>query len=117
MQLAELQQERASLRDGIEPSMLVEYDRIAGGKKNAVARVENQRCSACQMMVRPQRWNEIRGGAVHFCESCGRFLHYDPAVDLSDAIQLLPAAKKPSGPAHTTSPSAATGSDHPKRED
>jgi len=117
-QLAELHRERDEMRLGIESSLLAEYDRISAGRKTAVARVERQRCSACQMMVRPQRWNEIREGQVHFCESCGRFLFYDPAVDLTDAVHLPPAAKKPAGPARTAPPTAAaTGSDHPARED
>ena len=69
----------------------------AGAVKVPIARVEQQRCSACQMMVRPQRWNEIRQGAIHFCESCGRFLYFNPAIDLSDAMHLPSAPKKPAG--------------------
>jgi hypothetical protein len=40
---------------------------------------------ACQMMVRPQRWNELRDRGnddqMMTCESCGRLLYYDPARD------------------------------------
>ena len=117
--LAELYRERDEARDSLEPGLLAEYDRISASRKTAIAHVERQRCSACQMVVRPQQWNEVRDGKVHFCESCGRFLFYDPAVDLTDAIQLPPAAKKPAGPAKTSSHSAAAaaGSDHPARED
>lgn len=118
-QIAELHRERDAMRSSIEPRLLAEYDRIGAVRKTAVAHVEGQRCSACQMMVRPQRWNEIREGQVHFCESCGRFLFYDPAVDLIDAMKLPPTAKKPAGPARTASraSAAAAGSDHPARED
>jgi hypothetical protein len=37
------------------------------------------------MMVRPQRWNDLRNrdndGEMMTCESCGRLLYYDPARD------------------------------------
>jgi hypothetical protein len=37
------------------------------------------------MMVRPQRWNELRDrgndAEMMTCESCGRLLYYDPARD------------------------------------
>ena len=110
----ELSQQIVSIRQSVDSDLLANYDRIAGARKTAVAHVEGQRCSGCQMTVRPQRWNEIREGGLCFCESCGRFLYYNPPVDLSDAIRLPTASKKPVGPAaigqtHGGSGTAASG--------
>jgi hypothetical protein len=115
--LAEIHQQRDAARQSADPQLLAEYDRMAAAHKMPIATVEQQRCSACQMMVRPQRWNEIRQGAVHFCESCGRFLYFNPAIDLSDAIHLPPAPKKPAGLAQDAAHPKPTGSDRPQRED
>ncbi|MGO8721072.1 MAG: zinc ribbon domain-containing protein [Acidobacteriaceae bacterium] len=115
--LAELYRERDAVRQSADPELLANYDRMASAHKLPIATVEQQRCSACQMMVRPQRWNEIRQGAVHFCESCGRFLYYNPAVDVSDAMHLPSTGKKPAALVNDPAHPKPTGSDRPTRED
>ena len=75
---------RAAHRATIGEDMLSVYDRIARSKGTAVAEALNQKCMACQMMLRPQKWNELRERDVMemmSCESCGRMLWYDPARD------------------------------------
>ncbi len=83
--LAEVDAERTALRPGISEAMLANYDRIARGKGTGLAEALNQKCTACQMMLRPQRWNDIRDRGnqeeLMTCESCGRMLYYDPARD------------------------------------
>lgn len=83
--LTEVEEKRKTERAEIGESALSIYDRIAKGKGTAVAEALNQQCMACQMMLRPQRWNELRDRnneeTMMTCESCGRLLYYDPARD------------------------------------
>lgn len=83
--LVEVDQKRAALRPEIGEDTLSTYDRIAKAKGTAVAEALNQKCMACQMMLRPQKWNDLRDRGndetMMTCESCGRLLYYDPARD------------------------------------
>jgi predicted nucleic acid-binding Zn-ribbon protein len=83
--LAEVERKRVALRPEIGENALSMYDRIAKAKGTAVAEALNQKCMACQMMLRPQKWNDLRDRGndetMMTCESCGRLLYYDPARD------------------------------------
>ena len=92
--LEEVERQRVALRAEIVQSStgeasLANYDRIFRGKGTAISEALNQKCSACQMMVRPQRWNDLRDNSadaesahiIFSCENCGRMLFYDPARD------------------------------------
>ena len=101
-----LEAERAALRPRISENILSNYDRIAKGKGTALSEAINQKCSACQMMVRPQRWNDLTdrdpnsefANTIFNCETCGRMLYYDPRRDApiaSSAIDKLHRAESP----------------------
>ena len=92
--LAAVDRKRQAMRAEILESptgdaALSTYDRIARAKGTAVSDAINQKCSACQMMIRPQRWNDLRDNSaaspsaqtMMTCENCGRLLFYDPARD------------------------------------
>ena len=83
--LVAVEEKRKAERAEIDEAALSTYDRIAKAKGTAVAEALNQKCMACQMMVRPQRWNDLRDRnneeTMMTCESCGRLLYYDPARD------------------------------------
>ncbi len=80
-----VEHERAAERAGIGEDSLSLYDRIAKAKGTAVSEAVDHKCSACQMLLRPQRWNDLRDrgntATMMTCESCGRLLYYDPARD------------------------------------
>lgn len=83
--LEAIEREREAVRAEIGEDALSMYDRIAKSKGTAVSEAVDQKCSVCQMMLRPQRWNDLRdrdnNEVMMTCESCGRLLYYDPARD------------------------------------
>jgi predicted nucleic acid-binding Zn-ribbon protein len=82
--------EREMLRGEIGGSdkgeaLLSSYDRVAKAKGTAISEAVDHKCSACQMLVRPQRWNDLTGrdfrDTIFNCETCGRMLFWDPRRD------------------------------------
>ena len=93
--LAALIDERTRLRANMNGDLLSSYDRIAAARGGiGVARVQGQRCLACQMALRPQVWNQVRMGELLPCESCARLLYYDPAREPAPEAPAKPARKR-----------------------
>ncbi|MFO7691764.1 MAG: C4-type zinc ribbon domain-containing protein [Vicinamibacterales bacterium] len=78
--------ERAALAAGISPPILAVFDRVLKHRKlSAVAPVRGGRCSACQILIRPQTVNELRRNEIIFqCESCHRILYYEQVPAAAD---------------------------------
>lgn len=88
-EIASLQTERASLRAQIAEAPLATYDRVSKSRGTGISEAVDHKCSACQMMVRPQRWNDLTARdhdeQLFTCETCGRILFYDPRRDVPGA--------------------------------
>lgn len=74
--------EKAEIARELNPVMLKAYERVRKKAGRIVlADATNGRCGACQIGLRPQYFQELRkGDQILFCESCGRFLFYNPPV-------------------------------------
>jgi predicted nucleic acid-binding Zn-ribbon protein len=85
-----LNQQRQQSVSKLPKKALSEYDRIRKKWHNTVvAEAVNSRCSACQIVLRPQFLQDLRkGDQLMFCESCGRFLYYNPPVSFEDAAAV-----------------------------
>jgi predicted nucleic acid-binding Zn-ribbon protein len=70
---------RDELRGQIEESALYHYERVAKARGTGVAEARGQRCMGCQVMLRPQIFNDVMtGNGVQVCDSCTRLLYYLP---------------------------------------
>jgi hypothetical protein len=77
--LAEWNGKRDKLRAGIGSDTLRRYERVLKFRGSGLSEVRDQKCMACQVMLRPQTYNEVRAGqTVIECESCQRILYFNP---------------------------------------
>jgi predicted nucleic acid-binding Zn-ribbon protein len=90
-QLGELTSARAEAFAKLPPPMRSAYERIR--KKwhgnTVLGEAVEGRCSACQIVIRPQHMQDLRRGEkVMNCENCGRFLYYNPPVNVEDVASV-----------------------------
>ena len=92
-QLDELRTERQQIVASLSKPAYSAYERIRkkwrGG--SAVAEAVDGRCSACQILLRPQFYQDLRHSqSMMFCESCGRILYYNPPVSFEEHLTAQP---------------------------
>lgn len=89
-QLDQLCEERNQVTAKLPPATKKAYDRIRKKWHGAViAEVTGGRCTACQIVLRPQYMQDLKlGDQLMFCESCGRFLYYNPPVNVEDGTRV-----------------------------
>jgi uncharacterized protein len=87
-QLSSTQTERKAIAAELTPAFYSEYERIRKKTRNTpIADATEGRCSACQIALRPQFFQDLRrGDKIMFCESCGRILTYNPVIDVESDI-------------------------------
>lgn len=82
--LATAQARGRQLRAGVDENLLATYDRIRKSRGHAMAEVRDERCTACQVLLRPQVYSNLRaGGGIIQCDSCARILYYVPGNNVT----------------------------------
>lgn len=88
--LAEWRGKRDGLRSGIAEDLLRHYERVAKFRGSGISEVRDHKCMACQVMLRPQTYNDVRAGTnTVVCDSCQRILYFNPADELKEQIPTL----------------------------
>jgi len=83
---AELQRERAGIVQSMAATTVLRYERARKARRGiAIAEVLEGRCTACQIALRLQYFQDLKKDTqILSCESCQRLLYYNPPVAVED---------------------------------
>jgi uncharacterized protein len=82
-QLVEWRARRDQMRAGVNEDLLLHYERVSKFRGSGISEVRDHKCMACQVMLRPQTYNDVRTGQqTVVCDSCQRILYFNPANEM-----------------------------------
>ncbi|MGA9391423.1 MAG: C4-type zinc ribbon domain-containing protein [Candidatus Sulfotelmatobacter sp.] len=82
-QLTEWRAKRDQMRAGVTEDLLRHYERVSKFRGSGISEVRDHKCMACQVMLRPQTYNDVRTGQqTVVCDSCQRILYFNPANEM-----------------------------------
>ena len=82
-QLAEWRAKRDQMRAGVNEDLLRHYERVSKFRGSGISEVLDHKCMGCQVMLRPQTYNDVRTGQqTVVCDSCQRILYFNPAHEM-----------------------------------
>ena len=91
--LSDWRAQREQLRSGVREDLLRHYERVSKFRGSGIAEVREQKCMGCQVILRPQTYNEVRSGKeTVVCDSCQRILYFDPQKEL---VEQKPSIHRP----------------------
>jgi uncharacterized protein len=94
--LAEWRAKRDVMRGGVAADLLRHYERVSKFRGTGISEVRDHKCMACQVMLRPQTYNEVRSGQQTIvCDSCQRVLYFNPADEMADQKHVRPKRHHP----------------------
>src|ERR1700739_3974999 len=81
--LTEWRAKRDQMRAGVNEDLLRHYERVSKFRGSGISEVRDHKCMACQVMLRPQTYNDVRTGQqTVVCDSCQRILYFNPANEM-----------------------------------
>jgi predicted nucleic acid-binding Zn-ribbon protein len=82
-QLSEWRAKRDQMRASVGEDLLRHYERVAKFRGSGIVEVLDHKCMGCQVMLRPQTYNDVRTGQqTVVCDSCQRILYFNPAHEM-----------------------------------
>lgn len=92
-ELAILNSQRDALRAGVSEEVLRHYDRVLKLRGSSLSAVhDDQMCSACSVMLRPQVFQEVMTNEQFMtCDYCKRILYYVPTPKPEEAAPAPPS--------------------------
>ena len=82
-QLVDWRAKRDQMRTGVNEDLLRHYERVSKFRGSGISEVRDHKCMACQVMLRPQTYNDVRTGQqTVVCDSCQRILYFNPAHEM-----------------------------------
>jgi predicted nucleic acid-binding Zn-ribbon protein len=94
-QLAEWNAKRDQMRGGVDADLLRHYERVSKFRGTGISEVRDHKCTTCQVMLRPQTYNEVRTGQKAIvCDSCQRILYFNPANELAESKEAPARARR-----------------------
>jgi len=94
-QLAEWTAKRQAARSAVNVDLLRQYDRVAQHRGTGISEARDHKCMACQVMLRPQTYNEVRSAThIVICDSCQRILYHDPSHDVVAPTAAVPKKRR-----------------------
>jgi uncharacterized protein len=81
--LAEWRAKRDQMRAAVNEDLLRHYERVSKFRGSGISEVRDHKCMGCQVMLRPQTYNDVRTGQqTVVCDSCQRVLYFNPANEM-----------------------------------
>jgi uncharacterized protein len=93
--LAEARGKRDQFRGGIREDLLRQYERVSKFRGSGIAEVRDHKCMGCQVILRPQTYNDVLSGKdIVFCDSCQRVLYLSPKEEIVEKKEAIHRPKR-----------------------